>query len=113
MCRRLFAAAALAALLTPAMAIADERQPDPEKANDTCIYGSQVLGAITRDDQIAACDVAAASGEFSGEDLAWIYNSRALRRAAGRQFDEAFADFALAIAAKPDLAFLYSNRAQV
>jgi len=110
---RRYLLAAFMVLSATSPAFADEQRIDPEAARRACIYGPKQYGPLSPGDQIAACDAAIASRNYDGEDLAWIYNARALLRAEINQFDQAFADFALAIAAKPDLAFLYSNRSQV
>jgi tetratricopeptide (TPR) repeat protein len=93
----LFAAASVAAFV---LAIATVR---PDGSIDACFTEQG-------DAAIAACTHAIRSGGFSGEELATIYDNRAIELRQRGDYDKAIADYSEALRINSELAGAYTGR---
>ena len=72
-----------------------------------------ICNTVDSDVGVAACSVAIASGQFSGNDLALFYYNRAVKYGKMRKLALAISDASNAIALKPNFARAYYLRGLV
>ncbi len=113
---RILAAGWLAVLVAlPVAAHCAEAEPvgSPFGQKVICMDVPRFFSDYSLDERLVNCTAAIASGQFQGEELAWLYIDRGTYHLRGKDLDRSIEDYSSAIATKPDSALAFADRGAI